>query len=275
VRAGGIVLLALGVVAAVVLWGLGERRYDDAVSDLAPAPLGCTTTLQFDRIGTYTFFVETKGKVGEIDGDCDADDRSYDLDADDAPAVDLTLIDASGDDVDLDRADGPDYDRSGQRGHGVQTVDITDAGEYVLTATLDDDGGDSEAMVRVGRDPARGVAALRWGAVLALLVGVAGGVTLLVLSRRRPAPAPVAPSGPQWPTRPYPAPLAPPSAMPPATPVYTPRPPSYGPLAPPPSPGVPGGAPRRPDGQPASPVERPPGGWPGRGGPLPPPRPPA
>ena len=121
-RAGGIVLLVAGAATAVVLWGLAERRYNEAVNDLAPAPLGCTTTLQFDRTGTYTFFVETTGEVAEIDGDCDTDDRSYDVDPDEAPAVDLTLVDGRGADVDLDRADGPTYDRSGQRGEGVHTV---------------------------------------------------------------------------------------------------------------------------------------------------------
>jgi hypothetical protein len=254
VRVAGLVLLAAGVVLALALWLVAEQRYDDAVGDLAPAPLGCTTTLQFDETGTYTFFVETKGEIGELDGDCDTDDRSYDLDPDDAPDVELTLLDDEGRDVDLDRTDGPSYDRAGQRGAGVQVVEISDTGEYRLTVTADD-GADSDAIVRVGRDPARGVAAIRAGAVAALAAGVIGGVTLLVLGRRRPEPAPAAPAGPQWPIGPFgPAPLAPPSAVAPTTPVYTPRPPSFTP------------PPTRPD-------ERPPGGWPGRGGPLPPPSP--
>jgi hypothetical protein len=265
VRAAGIGLLAAGVVVAVVLWLVAGARYDDAVADLAPAPLGCTTTLQFDDAGTYTFFLETKGEIDELDGDCEGDARSYDVDADDAPDVDLVLRDEDGRDVDLDRADGPTYDRAGRRGEAVQVVEITDTGEYRLTATTDDTDG-VEAVVRVGRDPTRGVAAIRAGSLAALTVGVVGGVTLLVLSRRRPEPAPAVPTGPQWPAGPFgPAPLAPPSAAPPTTPVYTPRPPSYGPPTPPAT---------QPVTTPARPDERPPGGWPGRGGPLPPPSPP-
>ena len=86
----------LGVVGAVALWLIAGKRYDDAVGSLAPAPIGCDTTLVFDRTGTYTFFVETKGSVGEIDGDCDNDDRSYDLDSADVPDVELTLLDEEG-----------------------------------------------------------------------------------------------------------------------------------------------------------------------------------
>ena len=37
--------------AAVALWLLAGKRYDDAVADLAPAPIGCDTTLVFDRAG--------------------------------------------------------------------------------------------------------------------------------------------------------------------------------------------------------------------------------
>ena len=75
----GVVALVVGVVGAIVLWVLSSKRYDDAVSDLAPAPVGCDTTLDFDQTGTYTFFVETAGEVGEIDGDCAADDRDVRL----------------------------------------------------------------------------------------------------------------------------------------------------------------------------------------------------
>ena len=169
----------------MVLWWLAEKRYDDAVAELAPAPIGCDTTLVFDRAGTYTFFVETKGSVGEIDGDCDADDRSYDLGDADPPQVGLTLIDDAGQEVDLDRADGPMYDSSGSRGSGVRTVDIEDTGDYVLTADADDD----EAMIRVGRDPSTGVTAMRVGAIAVLIAGVVLGVVALVLAQRRPAGA--------------------------------------------------------------------------------------
>ena len=111
----GVLALVVGVVGAVALWLLADKRYDDAVAELAPAPIGCDTTLVFDRTGTYTFFVETTGSVGEIDGDCETDDREYDLGDDDVPDVDLMLLDDDGEEIDLDRVDGPTYDRDGAR----------------------------------------------------------------------------------------------------------------------------------------------------------------
>ena len=114
----------------------GVQRYDDAVADLAPAPDGCDTTLVFDRTGTYTFFVETMGEVGEIDGDCDGDDKEYDFNGDETPRVDLTLVDGDGDEVDLDRASGPSYDQGGASGSGVRTADIEDTGAYVLRVKI-------------------------------------------------------------------------------------------------------------------------------------------
>lgn len=231
----GVLALVVGVVGAVVVWLLAAKRYDDAVADLAPAPVGCDTTLQFARTGTYTFFLETAGEVGELDGDCGRDDRSYDLE-DETPRVQLTLVGPAGDEVDLDRADGPNYDRGGSSGSGVRTVDIDDAGEYVLTVASDDD----EAVVRVGRDPERGVATLRLVAGALLLTGVVIGVIALLRGRRR-SPEQPPDRGAGWPTVPAPSPIAPPVAPGPAPPYgfAPPRPVSAGPpvtaLPPPPS----------------------------------------
>jgi hypothetical protein len=263
VRAIGLVVLVLGVLVGIVLWVVAGNRYDDAVSALAPVPIGCTTTLAFDRSGTYTFYVETKGEVGEIDGDCVTDDREYDVDEEDAPRVSLTLVDVQGDEVDLDAADGPSYDRAGHRGEGIRTVDIDEPGDYELTATSD--AGATEVLVRVGRDPADGVTALRLASIASIAIGVVVGLLLLlVVGRRPPVTVPATPAGPRWPDgHDQAVPLAPPTANPPTAPPYTPRPPSHGPFAPPTS---------QPERQPQP---RPPGGWPGRGGPLPPPAPPA
>jgi hypothetical protein len=261
-RALGIVVIVAGVVAGVALWFAAGRRYDDAVASLAPAPIGCDTTLTFDRTGTYTLFVETKGHVGEIDGDCESAARDYDVAS--VPRVTLALVDADGQNVDLARASGPTYDRAGRRGEGIRAVRIDRTGTYVMTA----EATNTEAMIRVGRDPARGVAAMRAGAIAILLAGVTGGVLLIVLGRHRRVPAPAVVPGPAWPTDlPIHPPLGPPNANQPIPPPYAPRPlrppsptpsrlsASWPPAAPPPEP-------------------RPPGGWPGRGGSLPPPAPP-
>ena len=71
VAVGGIVA-ALGAVAGLRV--AVRRRH----RDVAPAPVGCDTTLEFDDGGTYYIFAETKGEVGDVDGDCENDDRSYD-----------------------------------------------------------------------------------------------------------------------------------------------------------------------------------------------------
>jgi hypothetical protein len=226
----------------VVLWVLSTKRYDDAVADLAPAPVGCETTLLFDRTGTYTFYVETSGEVGEIDGDCNGDDRTYEFDGDDEPRVQLTLVDDRGDEVDLDRASGPSYERGGSSGAGVRTADIEDTGAYVLRVDSEED----EVMVRVGRDPSSGVVPMRVGAVALLVAGlVLGGIGLA--RSRGPRFEPAAGATERWPPLEG-FPTAPPTAPPYANPAV---PPPYAAPSPWPAPGE----------------QRPP-----RGGPLPPPQ---
>jgi hypothetical protein len=237
----GVVALVLGVVGAVVLWVLSTTRYDDAVADLAPAPVGCETTLIFDRTGTYTFYVETSGQVGEIDGDCNGDDREYQFDNDETPRVQLTLVDDRGDEIDLDRANGPSYDRGGASGSGVRTADIEDTGSYVLRVDSEED----EVMVRVGRDPSSGVVPMRVGAIGLLVAGlVVGGIGLA--RGRHPGFEPAADATDRWPPLdgfPTAPPTAPPYANPAVPPPYTApspwpgpgeqRPPRGGPLPPP------------------------------------------
>ncbi len=91
---------------------------------------------------------------------------------------------SGGDEVDLDEATGPSYDRSGAKGSGVATAEIEDTGDYILTASSDD----PEVMVRVGRDPSNGVTALRLGAVAVLVAGIALFVVGMARGGRRPAP---------------------------------------------------------------------------------------
>jgi len=235
----GVIVLVVGVIGAVALWLLAGNRYDDAVDDLAPAPVGCDTTLQFERGGTYTFFVETTGAVGDLDGDCEADDRSYELDSDELPRVQLTLVGPGGDEVDLDRADGPSYDRGGSSGSGVRSVDIDDAGEYVLTVEAEEE----DVVVRVGRDPGSGVGPMRVAAAALLVAAVVIGALALLLGRGR-GPEPVGAPGPgQWPTLPAQPPIAPPVAPGPQPLYGVPPPPGQGasgpigrPLPPPPPP---------------------------------------
>ena len=244
------VAAAVALVTAVALWLLAGKRYGDAVDDLAPAPVGCDTTLAFEGTGTYTFFVETKGEVGAIDGDCGADERDYEYEGDALPRVSITLRDDRGDELDLDRVSEPTYDQGGSRGAAVRTARIEDAGDYTLVV----DANVDDIVVRVGRDPGSGVTAMRVGAGLALLVALAAGLLAVLAGRRRPV-TPAAPGQPTWqPTPGQRPPVAPPYAQVPPNPPYT-WPPT-------------GAAPQAPRPAPPPPLA----GWgPGRGGPLPPP----
>lgn len=261
----GVLALVVGVVGAIVLWVASSKRYDDAVSDLAPAPVGCDTQLDFEQTGTYTFFVETAGSVGEIDGDCETDDRDYEFDGDETPRVELTLVDDDGDEVDLDRADGPSYDRGGSRGTAVRTAEIDATGEYVLRVS----GEVDDVMVRVGQDPSSGVLAMRVGAGLLLVLGLVLGIVGLVVGRQPSAEAgPYSYGVPQWPPlsgEPFSRPTAPPYANPPVPPPYgRPEPlPSDRPTSGPRPAGLPAPGER---GGPLPPPDHP-------GGPLPPPKP--
>jgi hypothetical protein len=233
-RVLGLAALAIGVIGGVALWLIAAKRYDDAVASLAPAPAGCDTTLVFDRTGTYTFFVETTGRVGEIDGDCAADEASYDHPDDDPPRVELALFGPDGEEIDLDRADGPSYDRAGAIGRGVRTADIEADGEYVLSVTSDVD----DVVVRVGRDPAGGVTPLRIGAVAVLAAGIVLAILAFLRGRAQwTIPAEPGPSAGVWqPEGPPTRPIAPPYANPPTPPPYAP-PGSGRPLPPPRPPG--------------------------------------
>ena len=121
--------------AAVV--GSPASRYDDAVE----RPRAGAGRLRHDArrstaTGTFTFFVETKGEIGEIDGDCDADDRSYDVDDEDVPRVDADAASTTTATRSTSTAStarpttAPDA-----VGDGVRTVDIDEPGDYELTAT--------------------------------------------------------------------------------------------------------------------------------------------
>src|SRR5688572_8034366 len=98
----GVLLLAAGVAAGVVMFLASGTNYDDAVQNLARAPVGCTTALEFDETGTFTVYVETQGSIGEIRGDCPGTDTDYEFSGEALPDVDIVMTDEEGGDVDLD-----------------------------------------------------------------------------------------------------------------------------------------------------------------------------
>ncbi|MFN8022938.1 MAG: hypothetical protein U0Q03_15540 [Acidimicrobiales bacterium] len=271
----GALVLAAGVVAGIVMFLASSSNYDDGVKNLARAPIGCTTSLDFDEAGTYTIYVETKGTIGDLRGDCPNTDTDYDSTGGDLPDVDIVLTDGSGDEIDLDRDESKDYDAAGFVGQSVRSVDIEEAGSYEITATSDED----EVVVAVGHDPKGDAASLKTMGIAAIVAGLVLGGLLLVLGLRRkpatgagtpPAPMGMGPGG-----------FGPSTGQVPVTPGYAPQPgyqapghqapgyqpPSYqppAPAAPPPTMPMPPTPPAPPTAPPAAPPPPPSGpqSWP-------------
>ena len=242
----GVLMIVVGLVAAVVMWTLGGNPATDAVEGFARAPVGCDTTLDFVETGEYFVFIESAGQLDEIRGDCDIEGR-YDVGSG-TPDVEITIVDPDGAPVDLDRAVTTlDYDEGGFVGSAAFTIDIAETDDHVVRVESADD---EVFVVAIGRDPADGVAALRLGAVALGLVGLLVGAGLIVIGARG-ARAKV--QAPQWAPGPGapPAPFAP-GQVPQGPPVYgqqagppqyAPSPGQYGQPPQPPQPGQYGQAP--------------------------------
>lgn len=253
----GALLLVAGVIAGIVMFLASSSNYEDGVRNLARAPIGCTTSLEFDEAGTYTIFVETEGEIGELRGDCPNADTDYSYDDDDLPDVDVELRDEDNDEVDLDDDESKDYDAGGFVGRSIATVEIDEAGDYELTATSDED----EIAIAVGRDPKGDSGSLKTMGIVAIVGGVVVGGLLLVLGLRRSSPSgpatPAAPGSSGAGGAPYGGPAyAPPASSIPSPPVQAQPPAAYPapPTMPMPTPG-PTPGPTPPAGPPA-------GGWP-------------
>ncbi|MEA3185417.1 MAG: hypothetical protein QOJ74_1894 [Ilumatobacteraceae bacterium] len=261
----GLILLIGGILTGGALVAKSMSNLETAVKNLARAPVGCTTTLVFDKPATFTIYIETKGKVGDLGGDCAANGASYQHAGSKLPKVSLTLVSVkSGKELDLQRGTSASYDAAGFVGTGYRTVKIVDPGNYRINVESDE----SDFAVSIGKNPKDdsdllktiGGAVALGGFVLGLMF------VLLGLRRRRPADAgvPTGPAGPitAWTPTGY-APTGPPS--PPRHPGYRPDPPE---------PVIPGAVPTQP---PVRPPEQPAGGGfapPSMAPPPPPPPPP-
>jgi hypothetical protein len=225
----GLVLLIGGVLGGGAMVAKSMSNYKAAVKALARAPVGCTTTLVFDKPATFTIYIETKGKLGDLGGDCEANGASYEHSGDKLPKVSLTLVaSSSGDEVDLQRGATASYDVDGYVGSGYRTVKIEEAGNYRLNVESDD----SDFAVSIGKNPKDDSDLLKTIGGAVALGGVVLGLTFLLigLRRRRPEAAPAGAAfspGPvtPWAPGPYaPTPTGPPSATQP--PGYRAEPPA-------------------------------------------------
>ena len=145
----GLILLVGGLGGGLATAGKGLSNYKEAVKSLARAPVGCTTTLVFDKPATFTVYAETKGKLGTLGGDCQANGSSYNHPGDKLPKVSLTLLNSNGDEVTLDRGVNASYDIDGYKGTGIRTMKIEQAGTY----RLDVESDDTDFAVAIGKNP--------------------------------------------------------------------------------------------------------------------------
>lgn len=221
----GLIVLVAGVLGGGAMVTKSTSNYEDAVKSMARAPVGCTTTLVFDKLGTFTLYVETKGKLSDLRGDCDANDSEYEHSGDRLPRLSLTLTDSGGDEVDLQRGASGSYDAGGFKGEAYRTVKIEDAGTYRLSVESDD----TDFAVSIGKNPKEDSDLLKTIGGAVALAGVVLGLMFLLLGLRRRRPGvpqvstgmPVGPTGP-WTPASFPA--APPA--PPMHPGYRPEPPA-------------------------------------------------
>ena len=73
----GLILLLGGVLGGGAMVAKSMSNYEESVKSLARAPVGCTTTLVFDKPATFTVYIETKGKLGQLGGDCESAGSEY------------------------------------------------------------------------------------------------------------------------------------------------------------------------------------------------------
>ncbi|HQZ34426.1 MAG TPA: hypothetical protein PK020_08360 [Ilumatobacteraceae bacterium] len=255
----GIAVAVLGIGAGVALVALSGSAKEKTVKSFARAPVGCTTTLEFDKTATFTIYIETKGTIGSVAGDCQAGGTSYLRTNGQLPGLTLTLLNSNNEAAVLTPTTTPTYSVGSFAGQGYQRVNITAPGTYRLTVSSDD----TDFAIAVGGKPdadAAGMLAAGGGAVA---VGVLLGGLLILLGLRRtkvtpppmigssqawqPVPgAPVWPTQPTMPGAPSAYPTAPPAPLTPTAPTPTaPTPPAPTPPAPTAPPAGPGwGAPQ-------------------------------
>jgi hypothetical protein len=279
----GLFVLLAGLVGAVVLYLQSQQRTDDAIRDLARAPVGCDTTLSFSDTGTFYVYIEHLGTLERLDGDCETPDE-YSRDADDPPTVEIAVRDGDDQEIDLDRLDEEfTYALDDSfAGTATRQLEIESTGDYVVTVDSDEE----DFVVAVGRDPGDAGTTMLMGAIASGVAGIVLGIGLVLVGVRRarrmrrvttlytarpasPVGVPLATSPPMMQppsTQPLPSPQQPgvwAPAQPVGPPVWSPaNPPSppYAPANPAPGPGptkaphvfAPPGMPNRPMSPPST-----------------------
>jgi hypothetical protein len=220
----GLFVLLAGLVGAVVLLVLAQRRDDDAIRDLARAPVGCETVMSFKDTGTFFLYIEHLGTLETIDGNCETPDN-YSRDVDDPPAVEIEVRADDESELDLDRLDEEfTYSLdSSFAGTATRQVEIESTGNYVVSVDSQDG---NDFVIAVGRNPAEAGDTMRFGAIASGLAGVVLGLILVLIGvrRRRRARrlATTYTAGPEWQAG-TPLVTSPPMMQPPPTQPPTPQ----------------------------------------------------
>jgi hypothetical protein len=214
----GLLVLFAGIAGAVVLYLLSRQRDDDAIRDLARAPVGCKTRMTFNDTGTFYVYIEHLGTLDALDGDCDASTDEYSRDPDDPPVVEITVLDTKQNEIELDRVDEEfSYSLDDSfAGTAIRQIEIESTGDY----TVNVDSVDDDFVVAVGRNPAQAGDTARLGALASGVAGIVLGLALVLLGvrrgRRARRLATAYTDGTAWPAG-APLPTSPPLMAPPLT----------------------------------------------------------
>ena len=186
----GIGIAVVGIGTGVALFALSGLATERTVEQFARAPVGCITELEFEQRGTFTLYVETKGRVAGVEGDCTGSGVSYDRGDDDLPKVSLSLVDSTDLPVERVSVTSPSYSAGAFEGQAIDEVRIDEPGTYMLTVTSED----SDFAIAVGGDPEAAASTMKTAGVLVALGGLLVGALLLLLGLRRRRQPPMAPT---------------------------------------------------------------------------------
>jgi hypothetical protein len=163
------------------------------VSGFARAPVGCVTTIEVDEPVMLYVYVETRGRVDDI-GDCDNDDRSYEVEIESEIAV--NFVDEAGDTIPQIPIDEEvSYDLPDYAGRAIGRVVVENGERYDVVVESNGLG----PVVAIGQRIVPVESGLAIAGAIVVMVGVVLlGVALVIsaVSRRRRARGPWEPPTP-------------------------------------------------------------------------------
>nr|MCU0261568.1 hypothetical protein [Ilumatobacteraceae bacterium] len=129
----GVGAIVLAIATVVAAWFVDQRRLDDAVADLARAAAGCETTIEMRSTGAYAVYLEPQGEAPALPGDCEQAVGS-------GEGLEIEVIAPDGRLVEVDDTEGPGYERAGEEGERIGTIEVTTPGAH-LVRVVSPDGG--------------------------------------------------------------------------------------------------------------------------------------